>query len=565
MSSDSNCASSSTPPAASSSSIGSTAAMTVRQVILDHLGRVDALKREGKTGGKGKAAAQNRHISRAAAELDERLHLVDFEVVSQIVGQAEKGEKAVDITKELATVTAEIERLESFKGKIALKKKPELTKLLSRHASLLAAQTHFDAVQFERGTAPNAKINTVLTRTQGHNMDFESWADSKTSSSLLEWMPEERQFGVPENEPSWGNSHHGMAESAAATKSQAIAKVHKASAGKGKRKRSTVPEHFVGKKKGKERETNDLDQLLSIDGDKALHEHFGNGEPFDTGAFMVTGPDGMRAADGGEFRTSMNNIPGWLETEVSKGDKAAEAARIAEAKERSELKALKNTWSPLPLILPEVWLPVDSDIKESDAGAVVQNVTKHFDMSSPSPDAPHPSRLARMSRSRYLDERELSTAFLPPGPAEDSPHPRPFGDQPEHLTPAITSDERGRPLSPPLPSMPVSPSSNTGSNANGTSAPTVSSVAASLINSVVHGIEMITAATTLVSLRDQASGPVAQEQDLAERVRALPRRVGTTDFAIDTDATLAVDTMAIESDSSQKSPKEDTQEMDWEV
>lgn len=562
---DSNRASSSTPPAALSSSLGSSAAMNVGQVILDHLGRVDALKREGKTGGKGKSAAQNRQVSRAAAELDERLHLVDFEVVSQIVEQAEKGEQAVDIAKELTTVTTEIERLETFKGRIALKKKPELTKLLSRHASLLAAQTHFDALQFERGTAPNAKINTVLTRTQGHNMDFASWADSKTSSSLLAWMPEERQFGVPEDEPSWGNSHHGMVESAAATKSQAIAKVQKASAGKGKRKRSAVPEHVFDKKKGKEKETKDLDRLLSIDGDKALHEHFGNGEPFDTGAFMVAGPDGMKAADGGEFRISMNNFPGWLEAEVSRGDKAAEVARIAEAKERSELKALKNTWSPLPFILPEVWLPVDSDIKESDADAVVQNVTKHFDMSSPSPDGPHPSRLARMRPSRYLDDREHSTAFLPPGPAGSSAHPRPFGNQPEHLTPAITSAERGRPLSPPLPSISVSAPSNNGSNAQGATGPSVSPVAASLINSVVHGIEMITAATTLVSLRDQASGSVAQEQDLAERIRALPRRVGTTHFSDDTDSTPAIDTMEIESESLQESSGEETQDMDWDA
>ncbi|KAI7211984.1 hypothetical protein KC333_g7366 [Hortaea werneckii] len=524
--------------------------MNVRQVILDHLGRVDALKREGKTGGKGKSAAQNRHISRAAAELDERLHLVDFELASQIVEKAEKGKQVVDIAKELSTVTTAIEKLESFKGRIALKKKPELTKLLSRHASLLAAQTYFDALQFERGTAPDAKINTVLTRTQGHNMDFESWADSKTSSSLLAWMPEERQFGVPEDEPTWGNSHHGMVESAAATKSQAIAKAQRATAVKGKRKRSAPQEHVVKTRDGKQTDKTSLDRLLSSDGTKALHESFGNEEPFNTQAFMVTGPDGMRAADGGEFRTSMNDFPRWLEAEVSRGDKAAEAARIAEAKERSELKALKNTWSPLPLILPEVWLPVDSDIKESDAGAVVQNVIQHFDMSPPSPDAPHPSRLARMRPSRYLDDREHSTAFLPPGPAGSSAHPRPFGDQPEHLTPAITSDERGRPLSPPLPSISVSPSSNTGSNANGTSAPTVSPVAASLINSVVHGIEMITAATTLVSLRDQALWPVAQEQDLAERIRALPRRVGTMD---------------IDSNSCQEFSEEETQEMDWEA
>ncbi|KAI7338309.1 hypothetical protein KC315_g1839 [Hortaea werneckii] len=565
MNSDSNRTSSSTPAAASSSLLGSTGAMGVRQVILDHLGRVDALKREGKTGGKGKSAVQDRHISRAAAELDERLHLVNFEVVSQIVEQAEKGEKAVDIAKELTTITAEIERLESFKGRIAQKKKPELTRLSSRHASLLAAQLYFDALKFERGTAPNAKINTVLTRTQGHNMDFESWADSKTSSSLLAWMPEERQFGVPEDEPSWGNSHHGMVESAAATKSQAIADTQKATAMKGRRKRSTVPKTLVDKKKGKETKTNGLDQLLSIDEDKALHEHFGNGEPFDTGAFMVTGPDGMKAADGGEFRISMNNFPGWLEAEVSRGDKAAEVARIAEAKERSELKALKNTWSPLPLILPEVWLPVDSDIKESDADAVVQNVTKHFDMSSPSPDAPHPSRLARMRPSRYLDYREHSTAFLPPGPAGSSAHPRPFGDQPEHLTPAITSDERGRPLSPPLPCISVSAPSNTSLNAQGVTRPSVSPVTASLTNSVVHGIEMITAATTLVSLRDQALGPVAQEQDLADRIRALPRRVGTTHFAIETGATSAIDTMEIEFESPQESSGEEPQEMDWEA
>ncbi|KAI7204851.1 hypothetical protein KC316_g854 [Hortaea werneckii] len=539
--------------------------MNVRQVILDHLGHVDALKREGKTGGKGKTAAQNRHISRAAAELDERLHLADFEVVNQIVGQAEKGEKAVDIAKELTTVTAEIERLETFKGRIALKKKPELTRLSSRHASLLAAQLYIDALKFERGTAPNAKINTVLTRTQGYNMDFESWADSKTSSSLLQWMPEERQLGVPGDEPTWGNSHHGMVESAATTKSQAIAKAQKATAVKGKRKRSAPQEHVVKTRDGKQTHETSLDRLLSTDGTKALHESFGNEEPFNTQAFMVTGPDGMKAADGGEFQTSMNNFPGWLEAEVSRVDRATEAARIAEAKERGELKALKNTWSPLSLILPEVWLPVDSDIKESDAEAVVQNVTKHFDMSSPSTDAPHPSRFAHANRSGHLERRELSTAFLPPGPAGGSPHLRPFGDQPEHLTPAITSDKRGRPLSPPLPSISVSPSSNTGSNANGRSAPTVSPVAASLINSVVHGIEMITAATTLVSLRDQALGPVAQEQDLAECIRALPRRIGTTHFSDDTDSTRAIDTMEIESESSQESSGGETQDMDWEA
>ncbi|KAI7160250.1 hypothetical protein KC349_g3604 [Hortaea werneckii] len=539
--------------------------MNVRQVILDHLGRVDALKRDGKTGGKGKSAAQNRHISRAAAELDERLHLVDFEVASQIVEEAEKDEKAVDIAKELITVTAEIERLETFKGRIALKKKPEFTRLSSRHASLLAAQLYIDALKFERGTAPNVKINTVLTRTQGYNMDFESWADSKTSSSLLAWMPEERQFGVPGNEPTWGNSHHGMVESAATTKSQAIAKAQKATAVKGKRKRSATQEHVVKTKDGKQKDEISLDRLLSTDGIKALHESFGNEEPFNTQAFMVTGPDGMKAADGGEYRTSMDDFPRWLEAELSRGDKAAEAARIAEAKERSELKALKNTWSPLPLTLPEVWLPVDSDIKEDDAGAVMQNFTKHFDMSSPSSDAPHPSRLARMNPSRYLDDREHSTAFLPPGQAGGSPHPRPFGDQPEHLTPAIVSTERGRPLSPPLPNISVSALSNTGSNAHSTTAPTVSPMALSLIDSVVHGIEMTTVATILVSFRDQGSEPVAQEQDLAERIRALPRRVGTTDFAIDTDATSAVDTMVIESDSSQESTKEEAQDMDWEA
>ncbi|KAI7552674.1 hypothetical protein KC331_g1726 [Hortaea werneckii] len=540
--------------------------MNVRQVILDHLRRVDALKRDGKTGGKGKSAAQNRHISRAAAKLDERLHLVDFEVVSRITGQAEKGEKAVDIAKELTTVTAEIERLETFKGRIALKKKPELTRLSSRHASLLAAQLYIDALKFERGTAPNAKINTVLTRTQGYNMDFESWADSRTSSSLLAWMPEERQFGVPEDEPTWGNSHYGMVESAATTKSQAIAKAQKTTAVKGKRKRSAPQEHVVKTRDGKQTEETSLNRLLSSDGTKALHESFGNEEPFNTQAFMVTGPDGMKAADGGEFRTSMDDFPRWLEAEVSRGDKATEAARIAEAKERSELKALKNTWSPLPLILPEVWLPVDSDIKESDAEAVVQNVTKHFDMSSPSSDALHPSRLARMRPSRYLDDREHSTAFLPPGPAGSSAHPRPFGDQPEHLTPAITSDERGRPVSPPLPSISVSASSNTGgSNVNSANATTVSPVAVSLINSVVHGIEMITAATTLVSLRDQASGSVAQEQDLAERIRALPRRVGTEGFDPNTDATPPDDTMETEFEYTQESSGKETQEMDWEA
>ncbi|KAI7488875.1 hypothetical protein KC351_g1665 [Hortaea werneckii] len=121
------------------------ASINVRQVILEHLERVDALKRDGKTGGKGKSAAQNRHVSRAAAELDEQLHLVDFEAASQIVEKAERGEEVVNIAEELTTVTAEIERLESFKDKIAQKKRPELTRLSSRHASLLAAQLYFDA------------------------------------------------------------------------------------------------------------------------------------------------------------------------------------------------------------------------------------------------------------------------------------------------------------------------------------------------------------------------------------------------------------------------------------
>lgn len=524
--------------------------MNVRKVILDHLGRVGALKREGKTGAKGKTAAQNRHLSRAATELEGQLHLVDFEVASQIVKQAEKGEQVVDIAKELTTLTADIERLETFKGRIAQKKKPELTRLSSRHASLLAAQLYFDALKFERGTTSNAKIDTVLTRTQGFNMDFESWADSKTSSSLLEWMPEERQFGVPEDEPSWGNSHHGMVQRAAATKAQAIARAQKATAVKGKRKRSAPQEPVPSTNNRKDIDANGLDQLLSVDGDKALHEHFGNGEPFDTQAFMVTGPDGMKAADGGEFRSTMNDFSQWLESEVSRRDKAFEAARVAEAKERSELKALKNTWSPLPLILPEVWLPVESDIKESDAGAVVENVTKHFDMSDPSPDAPHPSRLARTPHSGYLDDRELSTAFLPPGPPGNSPHPRPYGDQPEHLTPSIVSDERGRPLSPPLPSHSVSASSNTGSNVTNMTASTVSPEAASLINSVVHGIEMTMAANILLSLHDHTSRSVAQEQSIAEQIRALPRRVSV---------------MEIQSKSSQESPEEETQVMDWEA
>ncbi|KAI6996995.1 hypothetical protein KC332_g706 [Hortaea werneckii] len=537
------------------------ASMNVRKVIIDHLGRVDALKRDGKTGGKGKAAAQNRNISRAAAELDERLHLADFEVVSQIAEAAEKGEQEVDIAKELTTVTAEIEKLESFKGRIAQKKKPELTRLFSRHASLYAAQLYFDALKFERGAAPNAKINTVLTRTQSYNMDFESWADSKTSSSLLDWMPEERQFAVPEDEPSWGNSREGMVESAAGTKSQAIAQSQKASVTKGKRKPSLPPKHVDKTRTGEATGVSSLDQLLSTERDKALHEYFGNEESFGTGAFMVTGPDGMKAADGGAYATSMENFPGWLEAQVSRQDKAVEAARIAEAKERSELKALKNTWSPLPLILPEIWLPVESEIdKESDAGLVRHNVTNHFDMSNHSPDASRLSRLAHSHDNGGADERQSATAFAPSAPATTSSQPRPFGDQPEHLTPSLTSAERGMPLPPP-PSNSVSAPSNTSFNAT---MPTVSPMAASLINSIVHGIEMTTAATTLVSLRDQASGSVAQEQDRAERVRALPRRVGKT-FARNADVALAEETLEIESNSSQESPGKEAQDMDWEA
>ncbi|GAB1730617.1 hypothetical protein NU195Hw_g8576t1 [Hortaea werneckii] len=541
--------------------------MNVRQVILDHLGRVDALRRDGKTGGKGKLAAQNRHISRAAAEVDERLHLVDFEVVSQIVGQAEKGEQVVNVTKELTTVTAEIERLQTFKGRIAQKKKPELTRLSSRHASLLAARLYFDALKLERGTAPNAKINTVLTRTQGYNMDFESWADSKTSSSLLEWMPEARQFDMPEDEPTWGNSRDGMVESAATTKFKAIAKAQKASAVKGKRKLSSPPKRVAETGNLGETDASSLDQLLSTDRHKALHEYFGNEEQFGTQAFMVTGPDGMKAADRGEYQTSMENFPNWLEAQVSRQDKAIEAARLAEAKERSELKALKNTWSPLPLVLPEIWLPVESEIdKESDAGAVRQNVINNFDMSSHSPDTPCLTRLARMRRddSEGLDGRAFTAAFLPPVPAANSSHPRPFGDQPEHLTPSLPCAERGRPLPPP-PSNPAPAPSNAGPIANISTVPAVSPVAASLINSVVHGIDMTMAASTLISLRDETSGSMAQEQDLAERIRALPRRVGGTSLTPNTDAILAADTMETESESSQESPGQETQDMDWEA
>ncbi|KAI7282493.1 hypothetical protein KC345_g3485 [Hortaea werneckii] len=516
--------------------------MNVRQVILDHLGRVDALRRDGKTEGKGKTAAQNRHISRAAAELDKRLHLVDFEVVSQIVEQAEKGKEVVNIAEELTKVATEIRRLETFKGRIAHKKKPELTRLSSRHASLLAAQLYFDAIKFERGAAPNTKINTVLTRTQGYNMDFE-------------------------NEPSWGNSRDGMVESAAATKLQAIAEAQKASAVKGKRKQSPAQGHIVGTRNGKDDDRSSLQQLLLVDGDKALHEHFGDEGSFGTQAFMVTGPEGLKATDGGDYQTSMENFSSWLEAQVSRQDKAVEAAGIAEAKERSELRALKNTWSPLPLILPEVWLPVKSDIdKKSDAGAVRHNVIKHFDMSDPSPDAPRLSRLARMRRddSRVSHAREFTTAFLPPRLAENSSHPRPFGDQPEHLIPSLVSAERGRPLPPP-PSNPTPALSNAGSNANNAATPAVSSVAASLINTVVHGIEMTRAATALISLRDQASEAVAQEQDLALHIKALPRRVGRTNFAHNTDATPAADTMETESESSPESPGEETQDMDWET
>ncbi|KAI7286820.1 hypothetical protein KC343_g5180 [Hortaea werneckii] len=399
-------------------------------------------------------------------------------------------------------------------------------------------------------------------------MDFESWADSKTSSSLLEWMPEERQLAVPEDEPSWGNSRDGMVESAAATKFQAIAKAQKATAAKGKRKQSSAQGHVVGTRNGMEPDESLLNGLLSIDGDKALHEHFGDEGSFGTQAFMVTGPDSMKAADGGDYQTSMENFPSWLETQVSRQDKAVEAARIAEAKERSELKALKNTWSPLPLILPEVRLPVESEIdKESDAGTVRQNVINHFDMSSPYPDPPRLSRLALIRRddSGNSDRRESTFAFLPPGLAGHISHLRPYGDQPEHLTPSITSAERGRPLSPPLPSTSVSTSTNTGSNTNDITAPTVSPVVASLMNSVVRGIEMTRAATILVSLGDQIPGSVAQEQDLAERIRALPRRVGTTTFAHNTDASPAAGTMETVSESAQESPREETQDMDWEA
>ncbi|KAI7265671.1 hypothetical protein KC343_g791 [Hortaea werneckii] len=542
--------------------------MNVRQIILDHLKRVDTLRRDGKTGGKGKLAAQNRHISRAAGELDERLHLVNFEVVSQTVERAEKGEQVVNIAKELTEVATEIERLQTFKGRIAQKKKPELTRLSSRHATLLAARLYFDALKFERNTVPNAKINTVLTRTQGYNMDLDSWADSKTSSSLLEWMPEVRQFDVLEDEPSWGNSRDGMVESAAATKLQTIAKAQKASAVKGKRKQSSAQGHAVGTRDGEDNDGSSLNQLLSIDEDKALHEHFGDEGSFGTQAFMVTGPDGTKAADGAEYQTSMENFSSWLEAQVSRQDKAVETALIAEAKERSELKALKNTWSPLPLILPEIWLPVQSDIdKQSDAGAVRHNVIKHFDMSSPSPDTPYPTRLARMRRDDGEDSngRELTTAFLPPGSTSISSHPRSYGDQAGHLTPSITSAERGRPLSPSLPSISVLAPSNTGSNANNAIASTVSPVAATLIESVAHGIEMTTAANLLVSLRDQASGSRAQEQNWALRVRALPRRVGATDFAHNTDATPAAGTMETESESSPESLGEETQDMDWEA
>ncbi|KAI6799035.1 hypothetical protein KC361_g3116 [Hortaea werneckii] len=517
------------------------ASTNVRKVIIDHLGRVDTLKRDGKTGGKGKTAAQNRSISRAAAELDERLHLVDFEVVSQIVEAGEKGDQAVDIAKELTTVIAKIEKLESFKGRIAQKKKPEITRLSSRHASLLAAQFYFDAIKSEPGAAPNGKINTFLKRTQGYNMDFESWADSKTFSSLLEWMPEHRQFGMPEDEPTWGNSRDGMVESAAATKSQAIAQSQKAYVTKGKRKPSSPS---ADRRNGEETAATPLDQLLSTDRDKALHEYFGNEESFGTGAFMVTGPDGMKAADGGEYATSMENFPGWLEAQVSRHDKATEAARIAETKERSELKALKNTWSPLP----------------SDAGLVRHNVTNHFDMSNHSPDASRLSRLSHTHDNGGADERQSTTAFLPSPPATTSSQPRPFGDQPEHLTPSLTSAERGMPLPSP-PSNSVSAPSNASFNAT---MPTVSPMAASLISSIVHGIEMTTAATTLVSLCDQGSGSVAQEQDLAERVRALPRRVGKN-FARNADVASAEETLEIESNSSQESPGEEAQDMDWEA
>ncbi|KAI6840598.1 hypothetical protein KC332_g1012 [Hortaea werneckii] len=399
-------------------------------------------------------------------------------------------------------------------------------------------------------------------------MDFESWADSRTSSSLLAWMPEARQFDVLEDEPSWGNSRDGMVESAAATKFQAIAKAQKASAAKSKRKQSSAQGQVGRTRNVKDNDKSSLNHLLSIDGEKALHEHFGDEGSFGTQAFMVTGPDGMKAADGGDYQTSMENFPSWLEEQVSRQDKAVEAAGTAEAKERSELKALKNTWSPLPLILPEVWLPVKSEIdKKNDAGVVRRTVIKHFDTSSPSPDAPRLGRLALIRRddSGVLDGRESTTASLPPGPAEDAPHSRPYGDQPEHLTPSITSAERGRPLSPPLPSHSVPAASTTGSNANNAAVPSVSPVAASLINTIVHGIEMSTAAINLVSLRDQASGAVAQEQNLAERIRALPRRVGTISFTRNTEAAPGTDTTGTESEKSQESPGEEVQDMDWEA
>ncbi|KAI7389589.1 hypothetical protein KC336_g17123 [Hortaea werneckii] len=375
-------------------------------------------------------------------------------------------------------------------------------------------------------------------------MDFESWADSQTSSSLLEWVPEERQFGVPEDEPTWGNSRDGMLESAAATKSQEIAKAQKASLVKGKRKPSSSPVGVADRRNGKETDATPLDQLLSTDRDKALHEYFGNEESFGTGAFMVTGPDGMKAADGGEYATSMENFPGWLEAQVSRQDKTVEARLIEEAKERSELKALKNTWSPLP----------------SDAGLVRHNVTNHFDMSNHSPDASRLSRQAHSHDNGGADERQSTTAFSPPAPATTSSQPRPFGDQPEHLTPSLTSAERGMPLPPP-PSNSVSAPSNTSSNAT---ISTVSPMAASLINSIVSGTEMTTAATTLVSLRDQESGSVAQEQDLALRIRTLPRRVGTTTFASLTAANPPDDTMEVASKTAQESSEEETQDMDWE-
>ena len=57
---------------------------------------------------------------------------------------------------------------------------------------------------------------------------------------------------------------------------------------------------------------------------------------------------------------------------------------------------------------------------------------------------------------------------------------------------------------------------------------------------------------------------MAQKKDLAERVRALPRRVGKT-FARNADVALAEETLEIESNSSQESPGKEAQDMDWEA